>query len=121
MTYSDDIALIDLPADPAPTNEEHDMGALTLGTVIDTPDLLLPGKWSVWSQAGETYKFVADFDPALYPDANWALLAPGVSEDWTDTSLYLNHTAAWKSGQMYRAKLTRGQFTETAVKTLLYP
>ena len=55
MTYDPaDIALIDLPADPQPIAEEHDMGALTLGTTIDTPDLLLPGKWSVWSQAGET-------------------------------------------------------------------
>jgi hypothetical protein len=51
---TEDISLLDLPADPTPTQEDRDMGTLTLGTVIDTPDLLLPGKWSVWSQAGET-------------------------------------------------------------------
>jgi hypothetical protein len=51
---TEDIPLLDLPADPTPTQEDRDMGALTLGTIIDTPDLLLPGKWSVWSQAGET-------------------------------------------------------------------
>jgi hypothetical protein len=55
MTYApDDLELFPVYEPHAVTTEEHDMGALTLGTVIDTPDLLLPGKWSVWSQAGET-------------------------------------------------------------------
>jgi hypothetical protein len=48
------------------------------------------------------------------------MLAPGVSEDVNDPTLYFNHMNAWRAGTMYRARLTRGLFVETAVTSLTY-
>jgi len=78
---------------------------------VELDGFTCPNTGTIWAQSNETYKFLANFDPAVYPDGNQAMLAPGVSEDWHDAALYLNHVDAWRTGTMYPDRVSCGRDT----------